>query len=135
MTSFIAAGGSGRSTSFIPAVPAAWSVTTITFMGIVSWVICLFGGNLAGMESRSTSPTRAVGSFRKRRASAAHGGGDRGDGDSQRKDKNRRFSAQLRRDLFPRIDEHVGRDFFIRPREVQCCSHRRHSARRKARTA
>src|SRR5207253_3108646 len=32
MTSFIAAGGSGRSTSFIPAVPAAWSVTTIAFM-------------------------------------------------------------------------------------------------------
>ena len=51
MTSFIAAGGSGRSTSFIPAVPAAWSVTTIAFMGIVSSVICLFGGNVAGMES------------------------------------------------------------------------------------
>src|SRR5215471_18905084 len=32
MTSFIAAGGSGRSTSFIPAVPAAWSVTTIAFI-------------------------------------------------------------------------------------------------------
>src|SRR6516165_10434359 len=32
MTSFIAAGGSGRSASFIPAVPAAWSVTTIAFM-------------------------------------------------------------------------------------------------------
>src|SRR4051794_24245457 len=31
MTSFIAACGSGRSTSFIPAVPAAWSVTTIAF--------------------------------------------------------------------------------------------------------
>src|ERR1700747_350830 len=40
MTSFIAAGGSGRSASFIPAVPAAWSVTTIAFMGIVSSVIC-----------------------------------------------------------------------------------------------
>jgi hypothetical protein len=35
MTSFIAAGGSGRSTSLIPAVPAACSVTTIAFMGIV----------------------------------------------------------------------------------------------------
>src|SRR5499427_2551134 len=46
MTSFIAAGGSGRSTSFIPAVPAAWSVTTIAFMGIVSSV--LFVGNGAG---------------------------------------------------------------------------------------
>src|SRR6185369_13002133 len=32
MTSFIAADGSGRSTSFIPAVPAAWSVTTIAFI-------------------------------------------------------------------------------------------------------
>src|SRR5262249_36536971 len=41
MTSFMAAGGSGRSTSVIPAVPAAWSVTTIAFMGIVSSVICL----------------------------------------------------------------------------------------------
>src|SRR6266576_4517419 len=47
MTSFIAAGGSGRSTSFIPAVPAAWSVTTIAFMIIISSVICLFGGNVA----------------------------------------------------------------------------------------
>src|SRR5207302_7190928 len=44
MTSFIAAGGSGRSTSVIPAVPAASSVTTIAFMGIVSSLICLFGG-------------------------------------------------------------------------------------------
>jgi hypothetical protein len=50
-TSFIAACGSGRSASFIPAVPAAWSVTTIAFMEIVSSVICLFGGNAAGMES------------------------------------------------------------------------------------
>src|SRR6185437_5013426 len=32
MTSFIAAGGSGRSASIIPAVPAAWSVTTIAFI-------------------------------------------------------------------------------------------------------
>jgi hypothetical protein len=32
MTSFIAARGSGRSTSFIPAVPAARSVTTIAFI-------------------------------------------------------------------------------------------------------
>jgi hypothetical protein len=47
----IAACGSGRSTSVIPAVPAAWSVTTIAFMGIASSVICLFGGNVAGMES------------------------------------------------------------------------------------
>src|SRR5438874_10120588 len=49
MTSFIAACGSGRSTSFIPAVPAAWSVTTIAFMIIFSSVICLFGGNVASM--------------------------------------------------------------------------------------
>src|SRR5690348_11611130 len=32
MTSFIAAGGSARSTSFMPAVPAALSVTTIAFI-------------------------------------------------------------------------------------------------------
>jgi hypothetical protein len=32
MTSLIAACGSGRFTSFIPAVPAAWSVTTIAFI-------------------------------------------------------------------------------------------------------
>src|SRR3954447_1628000 len=32
MTSFIAAGGSGRSASVIPAVPAAWSLTTIAFI-------------------------------------------------------------------------------------------------------
>src|SRR4051794_29379960 len=32
MTSFIAAGGSGRSTSVIPAVPAALSVTTIALI-------------------------------------------------------------------------------------------------------
>jgi hypothetical protein len=32
MTSFIAVGGSGRSTSVIPAVPAALSVTTIAFI-------------------------------------------------------------------------------------------------------
>jgi hypothetical protein len=32
MTSFIAAGGSGRPTSVIPAVPAASSVTTIAFI-------------------------------------------------------------------------------------------------------
>src|SRR5437868_5616635 len=32
MTSFIAAGGSGRSTSVMPAVPAASSVTTIAFI-------------------------------------------------------------------------------------------------------
>src|SRR6516225_6135423 len=51
MTSFIAAGGSGRSASFIPAVPAAWSVTTIAFMIIFSSVICLFGGNVAALES------------------------------------------------------------------------------------
>jgi hypothetical protein len=51
MTSFIAAGGSGRSISVIPAVAAAWSVTTIAFMGIVSSAIRLFGGNVAAIES------------------------------------------------------------------------------------
>src|SRR5213078_1288231 len=45
MTSFIAAGGSGRSVSVIPAVPAASSVTTIAFMGIVSSLICRHQGS------------------------------------------------------------------------------------------
>jgi hypothetical protein len=65
MTSFIAAGGSGRSTSLIPAVPAAWSVTTIAFMGIVSSVICLFGGNVAaeraGLSDLAGEHVRPVG--------------------------------------------------------------------------
>src|SRR3954471_1924046 len=52
MTSFIAAGGSGRSTSVIPAVPAAWSVTTTAFMGIVSSLICLFGGSRTNADDR-----------------------------------------------------------------------------------
>src|SRR5215213_138155 len=48
MTSFIAAGGSGRSTSFIPAVPAAWSVTTIALMNFsavisLCWQCCGVG--------------------------------------------------------------------------------------------
>src|ERR1700745_2744920 len=52
MTSFIAAGGSGRSTTVIPAVPAASSVTTIAFMGIVSSLICLFGGSRPNADDR-----------------------------------------------------------------------------------
>src|SRR3954451_6665930 len=52
MTSFIAGGGSGRSTSVIPAVPAASSVATIAFMGIVSSPISLFGGSLANADDR-----------------------------------------------------------------------------------
>src|SRR5438046_5773606 len=58
MTSFIAAGGSGRSTSFIPAVPAAWSVTTIAFMGIVSSVISLFGALMGACRSRANTDDR-----------------------------------------------------------------------------
>src|SRR6516164_9235628 len=53
--------GSGRSTSFIPAIPAAWSITTIAFMGIVSSIICLFGGNVASMgacRSRTNADDR-----------------------------------------------------------------------------
>src|ERR1700753_166149 len=46
MTSLIPACGRGRSTSFIPAVPAAWSVTTIAFMIFSSVVL-------------SRAPTRA----------------------------------------------------------------------------
>src|ERR1700756_3146468 len=52
MTSFIAAGGSGRSTTVIPAVPAASSVTTIAFMGIVSSPIRLFGGSRTNADDR-----------------------------------------------------------------------------------
>src|SRR5437764_6513074 len=58
MTSFIAADGSGRSTSVIPAVPAAWSVTTIAFMGIVSSVICLFGALMGACRSRTNADDR-----------------------------------------------------------------------------
>ena len=55
---FIAACGSGRSTSVIPAVPAAWSVTTIAFMGIVSSVICLFGALMGACRSRTNADDR-----------------------------------------------------------------------------
>ena len=41
----------GRSTSAIPAVPAAWSVTTIAFMIIFSSVICLFAGYVPAIKS------------------------------------------------------------------------------------
>src|SRR5436305_2387174 len=58
MTSFIAAGGSGRSTSVIPAVPAAWSVTTIAFMGVVSSVICFFGALMGACRSRTYADDR-----------------------------------------------------------------------------
>src|ERR1044072_6629614 len=58
MSCFIAAGGSGRSISVIPAVPAAWSVTTIAFMGIVSSVICLFGALMGAWRSRTDADDR-----------------------------------------------------------------------------
>src|SRR5436305_10848177 len=58
MTSFIAAGGSGRCASVIPAVPAAWSVTTIAFMGIVSSVISLFGALMGACRSRANTDDR-----------------------------------------------------------------------------
>ena len=67
----LAACGSGRSTSFIPAVPAAWSVTTIAFMLIFSlghlslwWKCCR-----DGKPVRHLMPG-AMGSFRKRRWNA-----------------------------------------------------------------
>src|SRR5947209_19747385 len=52
MTSFIAAGGSGRSTSVIPAVPAASSATTIAFIEIVSSRICHFGRSRTNADVR-----------------------------------------------------------------------------------
>src|SRR5215472_6244695 len=59
MTSFIAAGGSGRSTSFIPAVPATWSVTTIAFMMIFSSVIASRPRTLMGScRSRTNADDR-----------------------------------------------------------------------------
>jgi hypothetical protein len=51
MTSFIAACGSGRSSSFIPAVPAARSITTIAFMTIFSPVIRLLAGEVPAMKN------------------------------------------------------------------------------------
>src|SRR5437879_10755103 len=58
MTSFIAACGSGRFTSVIPAVPAAWSVTTIAFMIIFSSVICPFG--LGSVDAPATHKMSAI---------------------------------------------------------------------------
>src|SRR5947207_8418259 len=58
MTSFMAAGGSGRFASVIPAVPAAWSVTTIAFMKIVSSVICLFGALMGACRSPTNADDR-----------------------------------------------------------------------------
>src|SRR3954465_13614748 len=60
MTSFIAAGGSGRSTTLLPPVPAASSVTTIAFMGIVSAYLSLWWftderGYPGSREARSQS--------------------------------------------------------------------------------
>src|SRR4051795_7367039 len=52
MTSFIAAGGSGRSTSVSPAVPAVSSVATIAFMGIVSSKVSLFGCSRTNADDR-----------------------------------------------------------------------------------
>src|SRR5437660_3404823 len=60
MTSFIAGRGSGRSTSFIPAVPAAWSVTTIAFIGIVSSVICVAGGKVHGRKAPRPGAMKVV---------------------------------------------------------------------------
>src|SRR6201981_741624 len=73
MTSFIAACGSGRSTSFIPAVPAAWSVTTIAFMIIFSSVAFLLVEMLQRWKARSTPNPRGHGVV----SQVALGGADR----------------------------------------------------------
>src|SRR4051812_9551352 len=52
MTSFIAADGSGRSVSVIPAVSAAWSVTTIAFMDSSPGLTWLFGGSRTNADDR-----------------------------------------------------------------------------------
>src|SRR6516165_1126827 len=76
MTSFIAACGSGRATSFIPAVPAAWSVTTIAFIAIassVTWSCCssleaLFEGCgqhlVIGVDDEDSEQLRRLGAAR-----------------------------------------------------------------------
>src|SRR5690348_1196543 len=76
MTSFIAACGSGRSTSFIPAVPAAWSVTTIAFMMIFSscyWPLVVSQVALGGADrtqpadlDRAGRPRAPMGACRSR---------------------------------------------------------------------
>src|SRR3954453_2901837 len=53
MTSFIAADGSGRSTSLIPAVPAASSVTTIAFI----WDLPVAGPFMPPADGRSRPPS------------------------------------------------------------------------------
>src|SRR6185312_3255023 len=62
MTSFIAAGGSGRSTSVIPAVPAAWSVTTIAFIRHLALysVLAVAPCGLPGLRE-CQSPRRTLG--------------------------------------------------------------------------
>src|SRR5436309_4185050 len=57
MTSFIAAGGSGRSTSVIPAVPAASSVTTIAFI----WTPLYQPSPTRHLRFTTASPTPNVG--------------------------------------------------------------------------
>src|SRR5262245_11597289 len=53
MTSFIAAGGSGRSPSVIPAVPAASSVTTIAFI----WDLPVAGPSMPPAGGRWRPPS------------------------------------------------------------------------------
>src|SRR5689334_3833673 len=60
MTSFIAAGGSGRSASFIPAVPAACSVTTIAF--IVRLPVC--GGSSSVADETKIERRNSMGLMR-----------------------------------------------------------------------
>src|ERR671911_2000028 len=59
MTSFIAAGGSGRSTSVIPAVPAASSVTRIAFI----WTPLCISPRLHDIFGSPISGARNLGVF------------------------------------------------------------------------
>src|SRR4029077_11121226 len=63
MTSFIAARGSGRSTSVIPAVPAAWSVTTIAFIAHHPGIECVTARHPA-LPTRAYGIPRTPGFFR-----------------------------------------------------------------------
>src|SRR5690348_14982772 len=79
MTSLIAADGLGRSARAIPAVPAAWSVTTIAFMGLspvsgIGWV----ERSSVVRAGRGAELSLPVVAGRGRARVAGSGGGDRG---------------------------------------------------------
>src|SRR3954464_9837631 len=124
MTSLIAAGGSDRSTSVIPAVPAASSVTTIAFMGTslcrvgsvvdgrhVGVVVACAGGGLEVVQAFELrfGELDLVSRGVLLDASDAAGAGDRGDvvspGEDPRERGLRGGCADLRADRADLVDE------------------------------